>query len=92
MEAFVEETPAIVDTTKKRKSNASVAVDKFDWDAFESDAEYGVSKEEVEQMYSQTLSTVIENEVVEGTVVAVSKREVLVNIGYKSEGIISINE
>ena len=91
MEAFVEETPAIVDTTKKRKSNASVAVDKFDWDAFESDAEYGVSKEEVEQMYSQTLSTVIEN-VVEGTVVAVSKREVLVNIGYKSEGIISINE
>ena len=92
MEAFVEETPAIVDTTKKRKSNASVAVDKFDWDAFESDAEYGVSKEEVEQMYSQILSTVIENEVVEGTVVAVSKREVLVNIGYKSEGIISINE
>ena len=92
MEAFVEEAPAIVDTTKKRKSNASVAVDKFDWDAFESDAEYGVSKEEVEQMYSQTLSTVIENEVVEGTVVAVSKREVLVNIGYKSEGIISINE
>ena len=92
MEAFVEEAPAIVDTTKKRKSNASVAVDKFDWDAFESDAEYGVSKEEVEQMYSQTLSTVIENEVVEGTVVAVSIREVLVNIGYKSEGIISINE
>ncbi len=92
MEAFVEESPAIVDTTKKRKSNASVAVDKFDWDAFESDTEYGVSKEEVEQMYSQTLSTVIENEVVEGTVVAVSKREVLVNIGYKSEGIISINE
>ncbi len=92
MEAFVEETPAIVDTTKKRKSNASVAIDKFDWDAFESDTEYGVSKEEVEQMYSQTLSTVIENEVVEGTVVAVSKREVLVNIGYKSEGIISINE
>ena len=92
MEAFVEEAPAIVDTTKKRKSNASVAVDKFDWDAFESDAEYGVSKEEVEQMYSQTLSTVIENEVVEGTVVAVSKREVLVNIGYKSEGIISIIE
>ena len=92
MEAFVEEAPAIVDTTKKRRSNASVAVDKFDWDAFESDAEYGVSKEEVEQMYSQTLSTVIENEVVEGTVVAVSKREVLVNIGYKSEGIISINE
>ena len=92
MEAFVEETPAIVDTTKKRKSNASVAIDKFDWDAFESGTEYGVSREEVEQQYSQTLSTVIENEVVEGTVVAISKREVLVNIGYKSEGIIAISE
>ena len=92
MEAFVEETPAIVDVTKKRKSNASVAIDKFDWDAFESGTEYGVSREEVEQQYSQTLSTVIENEVVEGTVVAISKREVLVNIGYKSEGIIAISE
>ena len=92
MEAFVEEAPAIVDTTKKRKSNASVAVDKFDWDAFESGAEYGVSKEEVAEKYSQTLSTVIENEVVEGTVVAINKREVLVNIGYKSEGIIAISE
>jgi Ribosomal protein S1 len=92
MEAFVEETPAIVDATAKRKSNASVPVDKFDWDAFESDAEYGVSKEEVENMYNKTLSTVVENEVVEGTVVAISKREVLVNIGYKSEGVISVNE
>ena len=92
MEAYVEETPAIVDATKKRKSNASVAVDKFDWDAFESGAEYGISKEEVAEKYSQTLSTVIENEVVEGTVVAINKREVLVNIGYKSEGIIAISE
>ena len=92
MEAYVEETPAIVDTTKKRKSNASVAIDKFDWEAFESGADYGVSKEEVEKQYSQTLSTVIENEVVEGTVVAISKREGLVNIGYKSEGIIAISE
>mgnify|MGYP003290870248 CR=1 FL=1 len=88
--AFAEEAPVF--ETKKRKSNASVAVDKFDWDAFESDTNYGVSKEEVEAAYSQTLSTVIENEVVEGTVVAVTKREVLVNIGYKSEGIIPVSE
>ncbi|MBQ1929084.1 MAG: S1 RNA-binding domain-containing protein, partial [Bacteroidales bacterium] len=92
MEAYKEEAPAIVDATKKRKSNASVAVDKFDWDAFESEAEYGVSKEEVAEKYSQTLSTLIENEVVEGTVVAISKREVLVNIGYKSEGVIAVSE
>ena len=88
--SFAEEAPVF--ETKKRKSNASVAVDKFDWDAFESDTNYGVSKEEVEAAYSQTLSTVIENEVVEGTVVAVTKREVLVNIGYKSEGVIAVSE
>ena len=88
--SFAEEAPVF--ETKKRKSNASVAVDKFDWDAFEQDTDYGVSKEEVEAKYSETLSSVIENEVVEGTVVAVTKREVLVNIGYKSEGIIPVSE
>ncbi len=92
MAAFIEETPAIVDATKKRKSNASVSVDKFDWDAFEKETEYGVSKEEIADIYDKTLSTVIENEVVEGTVVALTKREVLVNIGYKSEGVISVSE
>lgn len=91
MESFVEETPTIVDATKKRKSNASVPVDKFDWDAFEKDADYG-DKAKVEEEYDKTLSTVKENEVVEGTVVAIKKREVLVNIGYKSEGVISVNE
>ena len=85
------EAPVAVET-KKRKSNASVAIDKFDWDAFEQDTDYGVSKEVVEAAYAETLSSVIENEVVEGTVVAVTKREVLVNIGYKSEGIIPVSE
>ena len=85
------EAPVAVET-KKRKSNASVAVDKFDWDAFEQDTDYGVSKEVVEAAYAETLSSVIENEVVEGTVVALNKREVLVNIGYKSEGIIPVSE
>ena len=92
MDAYVEETPAVAETARKRKSNASVPVDKFDWDAFEKEADYGQSKEEVEKMYSDTLSTVIENEVVEGTVVGITKREVIVNIGYKSEGVISVNE
>ena len=85
------EAPVAVET-KKRKSNASVAIDKFDWDAFEQETDYGVSKEEVEAKYAETLSSVIENEVVEGTVVALNKREVLVNIGYKSEGIIAVSE
>ncbi len=77
---------------KKRKSNASVPVDKFDWDSFEHDTVYGMDKAQVEESYNQTLSKVVENEVVKGVVMAVNKREVLVNIGYKSEGVISISE
>ncbi len=92
LEAYVEEAPAIVDATKKRKSNASIPVDKFDWDAFEQDAEYDLDRSVVEESYNQTLSNVIENDVVEGVVMAMNKREVLVNIGYKSEGVINIAE
>ncbi len=77
---------------KKRKSNVSIAPDKFDWDAFESDETYGGSKEELEKAYGESLSKVIENEVVEGTVTNISKREVVVNIGYKSEGVIPYTE
>ncbi len=42
--------------------------------------------------YAETLSSVVEKEVVEGTVISMNKREVVVNIGYKSDGIISLNE
>jgi small subunit ribosomal protein S1 len=93
LEAFIEDESAPVDaTTRKRKSNVSVAVDKFDWDAYEKEYVYDTDKDVIEDKYSQTLSKVIENEVVEGTVVVFNKREVIVNIGYKSEGVISINE
>ncbi len=92
LESFIEEDSALVDNTKKRASNASVAAEKFDWDAFEKEDVYETDKTVIEDMYSQTLSKVIENEVVEGTVVVLNKREVIVNIGYKSEGVISINE
>lgn len=77
-----------------KSMNASVDPDVFDWDAFENEKEiYGSNnKEDIENAYSQTLSKVVENELVEGTVVSVSKREVVVNIGYKSEGVISAPE
>ena len=93
LEAFIDDeaTPA-VEGGKKRKSNVSVATDKFDWESFEKEHVYDTDKKVIEDMYSQTLSKVIENEVVEGTVVVLNKREVIVNIGYKSEGVISINE
>ncbi|MCQ2143980.1 MAG: S1 RNA-binding domain-containing protein, partial [Bacteroidales bacterium] len=87
-----EETPAVVEETKKALLNASVAPEEFDWDAFENEDVYGEDKSDVEAKYDATLSKVVEGEVIEGTVTAISKREVLVNIGYKSEGVIMAPE
>ena len=75
-----------------KKSNASVDNDKFDWEAFENDGFDAQEKAANEESYSKSLSRINENEVVEGTVTSINKREVIVNIGYKSEGVISINE
>ncbi|NTU94635.1 MAG: 30S ribosomal protein S1 [Bacteroidales bacterium] len=93
LESFIEDDGiSVSEVIKKKKSNVSVAVDKFDWDAFEKEDVYDTEKSVIEGLYDQTLSKVSENEVVEGTVVSINKREVIVNIGYKSEGVISINE
>ena len=79
--------------TKKAVLNASVAPEEFDWEAFENDgAETGESKKEAMAQYEQTLNKVTENEVVEGVVTSINKREVVVNIGAKSEGVISAPE
>ncbi len=85
---------AQAEETKKTSLNASVAPEDFDWDAFEGSSDiYGKSdRKEIEDAYDQTLSKIVENEVVEGTVTAISKREVIVNIGYKSEGVIQAPE
>ena len=73
--------------------NASVKPEDFDWDAFEGGDVYGSSdKKAIEDAYSATLSKVVENEVVEGEVTAVNKREVVVTIGGKSEGVIPVSE
>ena len=74
--------------------NASVAPENFDWDAFEGSTSVygGEEKEKIREAYDQTLSKVVENEVVEGEVTAINKREVIVTIGGKSEGVISAPE
>ena len=72
---------------------APVNLDMFDWNAYENDlGVYNAPKEEIEAKYDQTLSKVQVGEVVEGTVISLNKREVVVNIGYKSEGIIPVSE
>ena len=96
--AHAAETPAAEAPAAEKTSspvlNASVDPDKFDWDSFENDGDiYGKEdKKAVAEEYDKTLSKVVENEVVEGVVTAISKREVIVNIGYKSEGVIMAPE
>jgi len=86
------EVQAAEKETRKPVLNASVAPEDFDWDAFEGGDIYGADKAEVEAAYDRTLSKVGEGEVVEGVVTSLNKREVVVTIGGKSEGVISINE
>ena len=68
-------------------------IEDFNWDAYENgDAVTTVSKEDLEKAYDSTLNKVNDREVVDGTVIAMNKREVVVNIGYKSDGIIPLSE
>jgi small subunit ribosomal protein S1 len=66
---------------------------EFDWTKYEEgDYQTEIKKTDLERMYNDTLSAIKVNEVVEGTVISMNKREVVVNIGYKSEGVVSLNE
>ena len=70
-----------------------VANENFDWNAFENDlGVYDQDKAQITEAYDKTLSNVNVGEVVEGIVTGVNKREVIVNVGYKSEGIIPVSE
>ena len=68
-------------------------IEEFDWDAFEKGETAGEkTREELTRTYDESLNTVKDNEVIEGTIIALNKREAVVNIGYKSDGIIPMNE
>ena len=68
-------------------------VEDFNWDAYENGETLStVSHEDMEKAYDNTLNKVNDREVVDGTVIAMNKREVVVNIGYKSDGIIPMSE
>ncbi len=69
------------------------SVEEFDWDSFENEeAKLSSRHKEYEAMYNETLSTVAVDEVITGTVIQMTSREVVINIGYKSEGVVSLNE
>ena len=68
-------------------------IEDFDWEAYEKGETQGEkSREELTKTYDESLNTVKDKEVIEGTIIAINKREAVVNIGYKSDGIIPISE
>ena len=67
-------------------------LEDFNWDSFENGSSTNVSKEDLEKAYDETLNKIQDHEVVEGTVTSIDKKEVVVNIGYKSDGIIPASE
>ena len=72
---------------------AALTPEEFDWDAYEQDGFSSKrSRADQEKIYEETLSTVAVDEVVDGTVISMNNREVVINIGQKSEGVVSLNE
>ena len=100
-EAEVAETveKPVAEEKKPRKAKEEPVAEtpqsneEFDWDSYEKDELKSSPKhKEYEAMYDKTLSTVAVDEVVQGTVIQMTSREVVINIGYKSEGVVSLNE
>jgi small subunit ribosomal protein S1 len=97
LEQEVKEAP--VQEEKKEavaevKATSPEADEDFDWDSLDEGSENLSEKErtDLESLYNNTLNTVSEKEVLDGTVISLNKREVVVDIGYKSDGIVSLNE
>ena len=68
-------------------------IEDFDWEAYENGETRGAkTREELTKTYDESLNTVKDKDVIEGTIIALNKREAVVNIGYKSDGIIPVNE
>ncbi len=68
-------------------------IEDFDWDAYEKgDAVGAKTREELTKTYDESLNTIKDKDVIEGTIIALNKREAVVNIGYKSDGIIPMSE
>ncbi|MCL1933763.1 MAG: 30S ribosomal protein S1 [Candidatus Azobacteroides sp.] len=93
-EAPVEEKPvAVAEEKPAAKPKRANILENFDWDTYEKGDTYTeVSKEKLIETYDQSLSKINDREVVIGTVQSMNKREVVINIGYKSDGVVSMTE
>jgi small subunit ribosomal protein S1 len=87
-EEVIEEVPSV-----KVKAEKPVPSGDFDWDAYEKGITISAqAKEDLEKIYDNTLNAIKDKEVVEGTVILINKREVVVNVGYKSDGVVPMSE
>ncbi len=99
-EMVAEEQPILKEKKEKKVKSetraaaaAAASPEEFDWDSYEKDGFLTKSSfAEQEKLYEETLSTVAVDEVVEGRVISMNNREVVINIGQKSEGVVSLNE
>ena len=91
-EAHKEEKEAVV--KKEEAVEAKAEEEEFDWDALnkKEDGYSAEDREKLEELYTKSLNSIAEHEVIEGTVVSINNREVVVNIGYKSDGVLPFNE
>ncbi len=93
-EAIEKQAPEAAPDKPQPEAPTAEANKDFDWAGFEENTDVYSSKQrdELAELYNNTLSTVQEKEVMEGTVISMNKREVVVDIGYKSDGIVNLNE
>ena len=94
-EVVVEAAPEVIEEAPSTVVEPAPVVNRedFDWDAYEKgDIMSAQSKKDLELVYDNTLNAIKDKEVVEGTVISINKREVVVNVGYKSDGVVAMSE
>jgi len=90
----IEEVPVKKEVKKNHNPYPVQSLEDFNWEEIGKDQQIYSQTEQkhLEELYSQTFKSIIEQEVVDGIIVAITPREIVVNIGYKSDGVIPANE
>jgi small subunit ribosomal protein S1 len=94
-ETELQKEEAVAEKVEEEEKEAEESIPaEFDWDALEKKQDnYSITERtKLEDIYSSSLSSIVEHEVIDGTIVGMNSREVVINIGYKSDGIIPFNE
>jgi len=76
----------------KATANPTEGIADFNWEALELQGYTQIERSELSDRYEKTLTSINEKEVIEGTVMMITKKEVIINLGYKSEGVVPSNE